>query len=80
LADIETSYEAMRSDGVGQLQWLAWALFEYELTDEKAIECIVDYTPSRSPRAVGAWRDDLDVTLAARIADALGDKLEAEGY
>lgn len=80
MADTETSYEAMRADGVTELKRLALALFDIELPDEKALECLADYTPGRSPRAVGAWRNDLDAGMAERIAQALGDRLEAEGY
>jgi hypothetical protein len=80
LADAETSYEAMRADGAGELRRLALALFEIELSEDNASVCLEDYRPSRGPRAVGAWRNDLEPGLAEMIAERLGGRLKEEGY
>jgi hypothetical protein len=78
---VETSYEALRTDGVAEVMRLALAVFGLELDDEAAARCLAAYQPeNKNPRPVGAWRDDLEPGLARLIEREIGTRMEKEGY
>ena len=77
---VETSYEALRADGVAEVMRLARAVFGREIDGDFALACLNAYRPKREPRPVGAWQQDLSPELARFIEGAIGDRMEDEGY
>jgi hypothetical protein len=77
---VETSYEALRSDGVAEVVRLAHGVFGREIDEGCALACLNAYRPKREPRPVGAWRQDLSPGLARFIENTIGDRMEDEGY
>lgn len=79
-APVETSYEAIRADGVAEVQRLAREVFGMNIGEAEAIRCLEAYVPKRPPTNVGDWQTDLDPAAVELLHTKLGDTMKAEGY